>query len=126
MVVDQQARKEDPMHTMDEFEEVIRTRVCIQCIERTGMGICGMGKSDDCALNRHMPGIVKAVKSVKTGMPEDYIAALHLEICGQAKEIPSPSAVLEGELMFALEDHLPLILEAIDEANARRRKRQSS
>lgn len=114
------------MHAMDEFEEVIRTRVCIQCIERTGMGICGMGKSDDCPLNRHMPGIVKAVKSVQTGTPDDYIAALHQEICGQAKEIPSSSAVLEEELMFALENHLPLILEAIDEANVRRRKRQPS
>lgn len=112
------------MYVMDAFEEVIRTRVCVQCIERTGMGICGMGKSDECPLNQHMPGIIKAVKNVTTGIPEDYIAALHLEICGQSKEIPANSAILEEELMVALDSHLPLIMEAIDEANTRRRKQR--
>ncbi|MEX0737351.1 MAG: hypothetical protein WD182_07925 [Bacteroidota bacterium] len=111
------------MYVMDAFEEVIRTRVCVRCIERTGIGICGMGKSDECPLNQHMTGIMKAVKSVTTGIPEEYLAALHLEICGQSKEIPATSAILEEELMVALDNHLPLIMEAIDETNRRRKQR---
>lgn len=112
------------MQIVNEFEEVIRTRVCMQCIERTGMGICGMGNSDECPLNQHMPGIIKAVQSVSTGVPEDYVAALHLEICGHSKEVPASTDILEEELMVALDNHLPIIIEAIDEAIARREKRR--
>lgn len=112
------------MDVMDVFEELIRTRVCVRCIERTGMGICGMGKSDECPLNQHMPNILKAVRSVTTGVPEDYLSALHLEICRQSKEIPGTAGILEEELMTALDNHLPLIMEAIDEANLQKRTRR--
>jgi len=114
------------MYQMDEFEEVIRTSVCTECIDRTGMGICGMGRADECPLNQFMPRIVKAVKSVQTGKMDDYIVALHAELCGHAKEVPASVSVLAEEVEMVLDHHLPMVLDAIDEVNAKRAKRASS
>jgi hypothetical protein len=114
------------MYQMDELEELIRTRVCMECIDRTGMGICGMGRVDECPLNRFMPQIVKAVKSVQTEKMDDYVIALHTELCGRPKEVPASISTLAEEVEMVLDHHLPMLFDAIEEVHAKRAKRASS
>lgn len=109
------------MTNIDNYEEAIRTRVCVQCIERTGRGICGMGKADECALNQFMPSLIKVANTIEAGSFDDYISAIHTEIVGQSQEIPASLWTMEQEVELSLAPYLPLIIEAIAEVNQRRR-----
>jgi len=106
------------MIKMDEFEEAIRTRVCSTCIERTGRGICGTGRADDCPLNQFMPQIVRAANRVQLKSLDEYAAAIQFEVYGRSNGTP-----VAPETDDILATYLPLIIEVIDEVWARRARR---
>jgi hypothetical protein len=100
------------------YEEAIRTKVCSDCIMRTGKGICGSGKWMDCALNEYMAGILRVVTTVRSDSAEEYLQAFRSEVCSECRDIDGKCRLAEGP-QCALEDHFPLVIEAVWDVDTR-------
>lgn len=108
------------MIQMTDYEEAIRTRVCTACLERTGRGICGIGQSDDCALNRFLPDVIRMVNMTRSDSLDDHVKRLHLTICTQCKQTPEGFCEERDLQECALYEYLPLVIEAIEEVNVKK------
>lgn len=101
------------MKRMSVQEETIRTLVCSECIYPSGSGICGTGEWQDCPLNKFLPRAIEAVEQKKTPTLVQYFEQL-------MKRIPARKTgditVTEEDAKW-VEQHLPLIAMAEEEAN---------
>lgn len=107
------------MTQMNAYEEAIRTKVCAHCIERTGRGICVTQQWEDCALNRFLPEIVGIVNAVKSDSLHDYVHELRSKICVSCKDNQDGVCGLRNTLECALDRYFPLVVEAVEQVNAR-------
>ncbi len=107
------------MTQMNAYEEAIRTKVCAHCIDRTGRGICGTQQWEDCAMNRFMPEIVGIVTAVKSDSLHDYVHELRSKICVSCKDNQEGVCGLRNSLECALDRYFPLVVEAVEQVNAR-------
>lgn len=107
------------MVPMDVHEQSIRTKVCAHCIERTGRGMCGTQQREDCALNRFLPEIVGIVNVVKSDSLHDYVHELRSKICVSCKDNQEGVCGLRNSLECALDRYFPLVVEAVEQVNAR-------
>jgi hypothetical protein len=107
------------MVTMQMYEEAIRSRVCAQCIERTGRGVCGTDAWDECALNRHLPEIVEIVRTLGSDSLHDYVHELHNVVCVSCKDNLDGRCSLREHQTCALDQYFPLVVQAVREVHER-------
>jgi hypothetical protein len=107
------------MTLINEYVEAIRTRVCVECIYRTGRGICGDGRWEDCALNRYLSDVIDVVNTVKEKNAEASMAEFHRRICDRCKAATGGVCAIRTEAECALERYFPQIVEAVCEVDAR-------
>jgi hypothetical protein len=101
------------------YREALRRRVCAVCLDSRDDGSCGIGRGRTCALDRHGPRLIDAVLGVRSGRMDEYYAALDAEICSRCQEQDAQgSCRLRNEGNCALAVYLPLIVDAIEEADA--------
>lgn len=110
------------MVRVTDYEEAIRTRVCTACLERTGRGICSIGQSDDCALNRFLPDVIRMVTKTKSDSLDEHVNGLHVAICTQCKQTPDGKCEERDLQECALYEYLPLVIEAVEDVNAKHDK----
>jgi hypothetical protein len=105
-----------------DYREALRRRVCAICLDGKDDGSCGLAPAaPHCALDDHLPRIVEAVLDVRTRRDDAYAAAIEARVCSQCPERDELGLCqLRRDGRCALSVYLPLIVEAIEEVEARR------
>jgi hypothetical protein len=93
----------------------IQARVCRVCMDQKDDGSCGLRKRV-CAIETHLPGVVRAVSTIDSDRMDDYVAALESQVCGGcAQQDSEGSCSLRAEGECALHSYLSLVVDAIQD-----------
>ena len=103
---------------LEKYQEAITRIVCVQCLQRNGRGICGIGTTEDCSINRFLPEVVSIVKSIDSTTMHDYVHELHNVICVSCEENEEGRCTFRGSAACQLDFYFPLIVAAIKEVQA--------
>jgi len=107
--------------TYRDYREALRRRVCAVCLDSKDDGACGLASPADCAVEQHLPRIVEAVLDVRARRDDAYAAAIEARVCSHCSERDGLGLCqLRRDGRCALAVYLPLIVEAIEEVEARR------
>jgi hypothetical protein len=102
------------------YWEAIRRRVCSIRLDCADDGTCGLTGGRRCAIETHLPKLVPLLLRVRSGRMDEYNAAVEAEICGECNEDAAGVCPLRRDGECALSLYLPLLLEAVEEVDARR------
>jgi hypothetical protein len=107
--------------TYRDYRDALRRRVCAVCLDSKDDGSCGLTSPAACAIERHLPRIVEAVLDVRTRRDDAYAAAIEARVCSHCDDRDGLGLChLRRAGRCALAVYLPLIVEAIEEVEARR------
>jgi hypothetical protein len=101
--------------------EAVRRRVCALCLDGLDDGRCGLD-SVACAIHEHLPRLVETILAVHDRRDDAYASAVEAHVCGRCThrdERGTCQLRRDGRCAIAL--YLPLIVEAIEEVESRRR-----
>ena len=65
------------MERIDVFREALKERVCGICFDRKDDGTCGLPEGRTCAIEAHLPGIVKAIEACESFDLTPYVKVLN-------------------------------------------------
>jgi hypothetical protein len=104
------------------YREALRLRVCAICLDGKDDGSCGLSSTAPrCAIDQHLPRIVEAVLGVRERRDYAYAAAIEARVCSQCSDRDGFGLCqLRRDGRCALAVYLPLIVEAIEDVEARR------
>lgn len=103
---------------LDQYEpyrEAITKAVCVQCLQRTGQGRCGINGSEECPVIRFLPEVVGIVNTIDSTILHDYVHELHNVICVSCQENADGTCALRGTNGCELDFYFPIIVETIKE-----------
>lgn len=101
--------------------EALRRRVCAVCLDGADDGSCALGASASCAIAEHLPRLVEAVRDVREGRAEGHASAIEAHVCGHCRRRePGGACAARRDGSCAIAAYLPLIVEALEEAELRR------
>jgi hypothetical protein len=104
-----------------EYREALRRRVCAVCLDGRDDGSCGLAPPLRCAIDEHLSRIVDAVLDVRARQDDAYAAAIEARVCSHCADRDAYGRCrLRPEGRCALAVYLPLIVEAVEEVQARR------
>ena len=107
------------------YEDAIKRHVCARCIDFGEDGICHSLDQEGCAVFRFLPELVNTVKQTDDLRIESYIKAVRNNICMKCRnQNSSMKCELRDTLDCGLARYLPLVLEAIEEVQARLMQRR--
>ena len=99
------------------YGDAIRKRVCRQCLDQADDGTCGL-RGRVCALELHLPEIVRALVGVRSDRMDDYTAAVEEQVCSRCSaEAGSGDCRVRDRAECALYSLLPLVVEAVEEVH---------
>lgn len=101
------------------YEEALKRHVCSHCIDFGKDHICHAPDPKGCAVFRYLPELVSIAQQVNDLKIEPYLAAVRDHICMNCTNQTSAKCSLRDSLDCGLDRYLPLVLEAIDEVEAR-------
>ncbi len=106
-----------------EYMDAIRRRVCGVCLDGRDDRSCGLtGRT--CAVEDHLPSLVRALSSVQSPRLDDYAAAIREQVCSTCRcQDQRGRCELRYHGDCALDAYLSLVLDAVEEVNSRRAAR---
>ncbi len=105
----------------DIYIQEIRSRVCAKCIDTDMHGNCLLHYDEMCAVEEHLPRIVEAVGRVKSDKIDAYITELRNIVCSVCiNQSVDGTCSVRDRLDCGLDRYFPLIVEVIEEVEARR------
>ncbi|HEX9657416.1 MAG TPA: hypothetical protein VGB89_10945 [Bacteroidota bacterium] len=106
------------MEQLDRYWEAVRRMVCEKCIDGDGTGNCRLTPGQECALQNHLPEVVRTVLSVKSSQVQPYVDALRVGACSVCnQQAPDGTCTLRTQLDCGLDRYFPLVIEAIEAVN---------
>jgi hypothetical protein len=97
------------------FLEAIQRRVCTVCLDQKDDGSCGL-RGRTCAIEKHLPDVVRVVTAIDSDHMDDYVAALESEVCGSCSEQDaSGHCAIREKGRCALHAYLSLVVDAIQD-----------
>ena len=105
-------------HSFERYKEALSKVVCTQCLERTGRGICSIGGTEECAINRYLPEVVSIVETIDSSSMHDYVHELHNVVCVSCRENQDGICKLRATPGCELDLYFPLIVRTIKELRA--------
>jgi hypothetical protein len=103
------------------YREALRRRVCALCLDSLDDGDCGLAGGASCALDEHLAPLVEAILAVRERHDDAYAAAVEARVCSGCGHRDGVGLCrLRRDGRCALTLYLPLIVEAIEEVEARR------
>lgn len=100
----------------DIYEEALRRYVCSRCIDFGEDGLCHGPDPAGCAIFRFLPELVEIAKRLQDPKIEPYVEELRRHICVNCRQSAEGRCPLRDALDCGLERYLPLVLDAIEEA----------
>jgi len=107
------------MTMLDQYREAILNKVCVQCLEKDGRGVCGISGSEECALIRFLPEVVNIVKTIDSTTLHDYVHELHNVVCVSCRETEDGACSERGTSGCPLDLYFPLIVDTVKDVQAR-------
>jgi hypothetical protein len=118
------AKPADP--AFQEYLDTIRRNVCTVCLDGRDDRSCGLS-GRVCAIDSHLPGIVRALSSVESQRMEDYEVAIRAHVCSECIEQDAAGRCgLRDKGNCALDAYLTLVLDAVEEVNLQRLARSAT
>ena len=112
------AKAADPR--LQEYLDVIRRNVCTVCLDGRDDRSCGLS-GRTCAIESHLPGLVRALSSIESAKLEDYETEIRAQVCSKCLEQDAAGRCeLRDKGNCALDAYLTLVLDAVEEVNLRR------
>jgi len=112
---------EQPEDRYRDYRDAIRKRVCAICLDGADDASCGLSGSLACAIDEHLPRVVEAVLDVGESRGSAYAATIEARVCSHCSHRDAFGLChLRRDGRCALAVYLPLIVEAIEEVEARR------
>jgi hypothetical protein len=101
------------------YREAIRRRVCAVCLDGTDDAGCGLVGPTRCALEELLPRLVDAIRDVRVRRDDAFAAAVEARVCGHCAHRDAFGLCrLRRDGRCAVAVYLPLVVEAVDEADA--------
>jgi hypothetical protein len=103
------------------YREALRRRVCAVCLDGADNGSCALAASVSCAIEGHLPQLIEAVRDVREGRAEGHASAIESRVCGRCPQRePGGRCAMRQDGSCAIAAYLPLIVEAIEQADRQR------
>ncbi len=107
------------MDRIDVFREALKTRVCGVCFDRNDNGTCALPEGRVCALEAHLPEIVKAVESVHSFDLAPYVEGIRSEVCPNCSQDENRRCVFRENFDCSVDNFLLLVVDTIEEVKRR-------
>ncbi len=107
------------MDRIEVFREALRTRVCAICFDRNDDGTCGLPKGRVCALEGHLPEILKAVESVHSFDLTPYVEGIRTQVCPNCSQDEYGRCAFRENFDCSVDNFLLLVVDTIEEVKAR-------
>jgi hypothetical protein len=101
------------------YWEAIRRKVCAVCLDVGDDGSCRLSGGRVCGVEEHLPRLVSTLRGVRSNRLDEYVAAVEAEVCVHCRQDEDRHCALRAGAECALYAYLPLVLEAIEEVDAR-------
>jgi hypothetical protein len=99
------------------YREALRRRVCAICLDGADDGGCGLGTPMRCPVDEHLVTLVDLIQELRARGDHRYAAAVELRVCARCPQREaSGRCASRDDGRCALSVFLPLVVEAIDEA----------
>jgi hypothetical protein len=106
----------------ERYLQAIRRRVCARCIDTDEKGNCMLHFDEICAVEEHLPEIVKTIQRVSSDKVEDYVTELRTNVCAQCKnQAEDGTCLVRNNIDCGLDRYFPLIIQAVEEVDAARK-----
>ena len=103
-----------------EYLEAIRLKVCSVCLDSRDDRTCGLS-GRVCAIEKHLPRLVEVLSEIDSPRMDDYVAAIRAQVCASCdQQDDSGRCDLRAQAACALDAYLSLVVDAVEEVNARR------
>jgi hypothetical protein len=103
----------------------LRATVCSVCLDRKDDGTCGLSGGHTCGLEAHLPRILEVVETVHSSRMDEYVEAIRQRVCVVCEQEAQGVCRLRNEGACALDTYLPLVVEAIEEAQRTLKERSA-
>lgn len=108
------------MERLEQYWEAVREKVCANCIDSDGFGNCRLSGIQECGIKMHFPRIVDAVLSVKSERIDTYVEVLRRIVCTECRNQSADGRCsLRDHIDCGLDRYFPLVVEAIEEVQAK-------
>jgi hypothetical protein len=107
------------MEKLEVIREALKQRVCGVCFDRNDDGTCGLPEGRVCAIEGHLPEIVKAVEAVDSVDLSPYIDRIRLQVCPNCSQDDHGSCVFRDNFDCSVDNFLALVVDAIEDARKR-------
>jgi hypothetical protein len=107
------------MERLDAIREALKERVCSICFDRNDDGTCGLPPGRVCAIEGHLPEIVKAVEAVESVDLAPYVDAIRAQVCPHCSEDEYGHCVFRDHFDCSVDNFLMLVVDAIEEVKKR-------
>lgn len=99
------------------FHKALNERICSLCREKGYEDVCRIGKSDKCAIDTHLEGIVTAVLATPTSDKiADYLPGLRATVCSHCENQDELGRCEAREHAYCNLDSLfPIVVETVEE-----------
>lgn len=111
-----EARAADPYSA---YRDAVRRRVCAVCLDGAFDTRCALAGPSRCALEELLPRLVDAIRDVRARNDDAFASAVEARVCGHcAHRDAFGLCQLRRDGRCAVALYLPLVVEAIDEADS--------
>jgi hypothetical protein len=107
------------MDRIEVFREALKTRVCGICFDRNDDGTCGLPKERVCALEGHLPEIVKAVESVHSFDLTPYVEGIRAQVCPNCNQDENGRCAFRESFDCSVDNFLLLVVDTIEDVKRR-------
>ncbi len=107
------------MERIDVIREALKERVCSVCFDRNDDGTCGVPEGRVCAIEAHLPEIVKAVEAVDSVDLSPYIDRIRTQVCPNCSQDDHGSCVFRDNFDCSVDNLLMLVVDAIEDVRKR-------
>jgi hypothetical protein len=107
------------MDRIDVIREALKTRVCAICFDRNDDGTCGVPQGRVCAIEGHLPEIVRAVESVHSFDLTPYVEGIRSEVCPNCSQDQHGRCVFRENFDCSVDNFLLLVVDTIEDVKSR-------
>ncbi len=107
------------MDRIEVFREALKERVCGICFDRKDDGTCGLPEGRTCAIEVHLPGIVRAIEAVDSFDLTPYVESIRTQVCPNCSEDKNGRCAFRENFDCAVDNFLYLVVDVIEDVKRR-------
>ena len=101
------------------YEDAIKRHVCAHCIDFGEDKVCHSVDPEGCAVFRYLPELVSIAGQLNELKVEPYLQTVRDHVCMNCKNQIAGKCSLRDAVDCGLDRYLPLVIDAVEEVQAR-------